>query len=101
LPHAMRNECEYINHYSHTNDFVKNMTCAQNLLDNYYNNARVVITTFLHCALPCIAMGIPVIVFYPNHKKPYSIKFLIPALEKKQHLTTQAIDRDSLHSKQW
>jgi hypothetical protein len=25
-----------------------------------------VITTFLHCALPCIAMGIPVVVFLPR-----------------------------------
>ena len=34
-----------------------------------YSGAKLVITTFLHCALPCIGMGIPVVVFYPNSSK--------------------------------
>ena len=36
---------------------------ARELLDIYRDQARLVITTKLHCALPCIAMGIPVIFF--------------------------------------
>lgn len=36
---------------------------AQELLDRYRNEAKLIITTRLHCALPCIAMGIPVIFF--------------------------------------
>ena len=36
---------------------------ARFLLDLYKNDARLVITTKLHCALPCIAFGIPVIFF--------------------------------------
>lgn len=36
---------------------------AQEILDMYRNEAKLVITTKLHCALPCIAMGIPVIFF--------------------------------------
>jgi hypothetical protein len=36
---------------------------AQKLLDRYRDEAKLVITTRLHCALPCISMGIPVIFF--------------------------------------
>lgn len=39
------------------------MPYAQQLLDTYRDHASLVITTRLHCALPCIAMGIPVIYF--------------------------------------
>jgi polysaccharide pyruvyl transferase len=36
---------------------------AQRLLDLYRDEARLVVTTRLHCALPCLAMGIPVVFF--------------------------------------
>jgi hypothetical protein len=36
---------------------------ARRLLDTYRDEASVVITTKLHCALPCLAMGIPVVFF--------------------------------------
>ncbi|MFT6289445.1 MAG: hypothetical protein ACJAR2_000030, partial [Ilumatobacter sp.] len=36
---------------------------AVELLDVYRRHARLVITTKLHCALPCAAMGIPVVLF--------------------------------------
>jgi hypothetical protein len=36
---------------------------AKKLLELYRDEARLVITTRLHCALPCIAMGVPVIFF--------------------------------------
>lgn len=39
------------------------MTLATELLDAYRTQARLVITTRIHSALPCIAMGIPVIYF--------------------------------------
>ncbi len=42
-----------------------NMQSAQHLLDLYRHEADKVITTRLHCALPCRAMGIPVI-FMPK-----------------------------------
>ena len=66
LPAHIRDECSFVNHYSNTNNFKRNMELAQKLLENYRDTAKLVITTFLHSALPCIAMGIPVIVFYPN-----------------------------------
>ena len=36
---------------------------ARELLEYYRDSASLVITTRLHCALPCIAMGIPVVFF--------------------------------------
>ncbi|KAA0450947.1 MAG: polysaccharide pyruvyl transferase family protein, partial [Candidatus Thioglobus sp.] len=43
------------------------LAMAQSLLDRYRSQAKLVITSKLHCALPCIAMGIPVIVFSDQH----------------------------------
>ena len=39
------------------------MAYAQKLLDLYRREAKLVVTTRLHAALPCIAMGIPVVYF--------------------------------------
>ena len=41
------------------------MMRAEKLLEAYRSRAKLIITTLLHCALPAIAMGIPVVVFYP------------------------------------
>jgi hypothetical protein len=58
----------FICQYSGSNDFEANMARAEELLVLYRSRARLIITTMLHCALPAIAMGIPVVVFYPiNH----------------------------------
>ena len=40
-------------------DFGQNM--AIKLLDDYRNNAKLVIASRLHAVMPCLAMGIPVI----------------------------------------
>lgn len=43
---------------------------ANSLLNIYKNEATLVITTRLHCALPCVAFGIPVILFHnPNDRR--------------------------------
>lgn len=55
----------YINHYTGSTNFSENMEQAKRLLELYRSNAKLIITSMLHCALPAIAMGIPVIVFYP------------------------------------
>lgn len=39
------------------------------LLHMYRQRGKLIITTLLHCALPAIAMGIPVIVLYPNNNE--------------------------------
>jgi hypothetical protein len=59
----------FICHYSGSNDFAANMAQAAQLLEIYRSRAKLIVTTMLHCALPAIGMGIPVVVFYPiNHE---------------------------------
>ncbi|BAP55950.1 hypothetical protein THII_1653 [Thioploca ingrica] len=48
---------------------------ARQLLDLYRKEARLVITKRLHCALPCIAFGIP-IVFLTDNPDDYRISLL-------------------------
>lgn len=66
LPNEIKENSEYVNHYSDTTDFGLNNIQSKALYERYKNEASLVITTFLHCAMPCIAMGIPVIIFYPE-----------------------------------
>lgn len=60
----------FISHYADTKDFDKNKARAAELLAMYRDRARLIVTTLLHCALPAIAMGIPVVVFYPANEAP-------------------------------
>ncbi len=39
---------------------------SQDLLDTYAREASLVITSKIHCAMPCIAMGIPVVFLYDD-----------------------------------
>jgi len=55
----------FINHYSGENEFWANRDYALKLLKTYRARPRLIVTTMLHAALPAIAMGIPVVVFYP------------------------------------
>ncbi|MER9301485.1 capsular polysaccharide synthesis protein [Mesorhizobium sp. M0496] len=52
-------------HYTGSNDFENNMRSASDLLNEYKSRAKLIVTSLLHCALPAIAMGIPVVVIYP------------------------------------
>jgi len=54
-----------VNHYSGDKNFQRNMKAAQDLLTMYRRRAKLVVTSLLHCALPCLAMGIPVVMFAP------------------------------------
>ena len=47
--------------YKTYSSFEKRLEISQQTLDLYRDNASLVITTALHCASPCLAMGIPVI----------------------------------------
>jgi hypothetical protein len=66
LPSQYRDGHVYVNHYCVKDSFELYLGAARELLEFYRSRARLVITTFLHCALPCIAMGIPVVVFLPK-----------------------------------
>lgn len=39
---------------------------AEELLKQYEDESKLIITSALHCALPCIALGIPVVFINPN-----------------------------------
>jgi len=47
---------------------------ARHLLHLYGERAKLIVTTRLHCALPCVAMGIPVVFF--GDEKDYRISLL-------------------------
>jgi hypothetical protein len=55
----------FLSHYTGSKDFAANMARAQQFLEIFRSRARLIVTSLLHCALPAIAMGIPVVVFYP------------------------------------
>jgi len=55
----------FLSHYSGSNRFKSNMLQASRLLELYRSRAKLIITTLLHCALPAMAMGIPVIAVWP------------------------------------
>lgn len=71
LPPEYRNNHVYVNHYTSNRGFAAALAQANDLLEFYRTRARIVITTFLHCALPCIGMGIPVVVFLPRSQTDF------------------------------
>jgi hypothetical protein len=59
-----------------TNTQIK-LDLAAELLEQYRQRARLVITSKIHCAMPCIAMGIPVVFIYDEAKKDdYRVKII-------------------------
>jgi hypothetical protein len=62
--------CRFVSHYSDITDFATNKARAADLLRIYRDRAKLIVTTLLHCALPAIAMRIPVVVFWPPGDGP-------------------------------
>lgn len=58
----------FLSHYSGDRDFARNKARAGEMLQTYRERAKLIVTTMLHCALPAIAMGIPVVVFFPPNE---------------------------------
>jgi Capsular polysaccharide synthesis protein/Methyltransferase domain/Polysaccharide pyruvyl transferase len=58
----------FLSHYSGDHDFARNKVRAAEMLQTYRERAKLIITTMLHCALPAIAIGIPVVVFFPPNE---------------------------------
>lgn len=55
---------------------------AQQLLNDYKKNASLIITSKIHCAMPCIAMGIPVVFLYEAEKrKDYRVHIINDLIE--------------------
>ena len=55
-------------------EHAKIMYFTSKLLEEYIQNASMIITTALHCAAPCLALGIPVILV-TDDKKEQSTRF--------------------------
>jgi hypothetical protein len=56
---------KYVSHYTGSSCFDSNLKAASQLLSLYRYHAKLVVTTLLHCALPAMAMGIPVLMVWP------------------------------------
>lgn len=69
IPKEYRSKCEFITQMVYNVDDAAQT--AREYLDYYLKNADLVITTRLHCAVPCMAMGIPVVLL----KEDYSFRF--------------------------
>jgi hypothetical protein len=63
VPDALRRGSVRVSHTVAGMKVATKLKYAQELIEFYRGNARLVVTTRLHCALPCIAMGIPVVFF--------------------------------------
>ena len=66
IPERFKEKIEFITHFSkemksQTSD--ERMNEAKLLLDRY-KKAKLVFTSLIHCALPCVAMGTPVVFIY-------------------------------------
>jgi hypothetical protein len=62
IPKHLRSNAVWLTHeFSGQYDDELKRHLAQKTLEIYRDKAELVITTRLHCALPCVAMGIPVI----------------------------------------
>lgn len=66
---------------------------SRGLLENYRNTASLVVTSKIHCAMPCIAMGIPVVFLYDLSKKDDYRVGLIEDLVPINYLGRRLIDR--------
>jgi len=53
------------------------LALAKELLEQYRANASLIITSKIHCAMPCIAMGIPVVFLYDRARRDdYRVKII-------------------------
>lgn len=73
IPPKILNRAEKLTHHAlETETQLEKEKKANLLLKRYKNEATLVITSRLHCALPCIAMGIPVIFIEDKHDIRFS-----------------------------
>ena len=63
IPKTYKNHVQHLTHFSNElkhKSIEQRMDDVKNLLERY-KKAKVVFTSLIHCALPCIAMGTPVV----------------------------------------
>ena len=70
---------------------------TQDLLQMYKNNAKLVITSAIHCAMPCLAMGIPVILIdFEKNNSRFDVLDGILHIYSKEDLINKKIDFNPL-----
>lgn len=68
IPAAVRQKSHFISHKSRLPSRPFRFAQAQQLL-NRYRRASLVVTARMHCALPCVAFGTPVIFVHAGYMK--------------------------------
>ena len=96
LPREIKENTEYISHYK-PGIRVDGRNCAQTLLNRYRDEAKLVITDKLHCASPCIAMGIPVVLIKTDSEQSSRFSTLdnIIKIYEISDLKNRSIDYDA------
>ena len=84
IPKSLLDQCEFVSHTYYATELKEDPEIlARRVYDRYINEAKLIITTRLHGALPGIAAGIPVI-FY---KDKFSFRFA--GIDKLIHVYTK------------
>lgn len=68
FPEEIRQTSVYLSHECHSKDAQARLALARKLLA-LYARAKLVVTSRLHCALPCLAMETPVIFLYNDFEE--------------------------------
>lgn len=71
IPKAVRSSARCMTHLRLSRNIQRRLAVASDYLDTY-ERAKLVITSRLHVALPCVALGTPVI-FLANGHRPYRL----------------------------
>ena len=89
IPDYILKKSQYLTHFCQDSTEKENFELAKLLIAYYRKEASAVITTRLHCALPCLAMGIPVL--FIGHESDYRIRNLLE-INVKIHRTNELSD---------
>lgn len=81
IPDELNKNCEYLSHlipiesdYFDDNEVERMNKIAIDRLEQYKNEATLVVSSRLHCIAPCVAMGIPVI--FVSNNNAYSFGWI-------------------------
>lgn len=78
IPESIRENAEYVTHLRYGSDCIGEEG-ARDIFKRYQDEGALVITSRIHCAQPCLAMGIPVIFICETVSFRYDVlKNLIP-----------------------
>ncbi len=100
IPDAYKNKVQFVSHFSEdlkTIDTKTRIAQAKQMLDRY-SKAKLVFTSLIHCALPCIALGTPVVFvdfgFNNNEAKRDRFNGIIDLFHIESNLTAPFMDRN-------